>query len=192
MLVSFLKMKRAASILLVSIGIGAPMSVYSKVTELDVLGLIPGKSDRADVAKVSEEGLNFREVGFFTIGGHRMMCSTKFIGLVDNKLAMFTCFTGGTRTKYTEASNIEVHRILKEGFTQKFGKPSSVSLVPARTGIGVEYTIEMVSWDDQKGNKLTLIPMVGKVDEGALLMESAEFIKQRKAEEAAENANRKF
>lgn len=180
MFVSSLKMEGAVSFFIFWVALGVPTAVYSKVTELDVLGLIPGVSDREQVAKASEEGsLSSGRGGFFTIGGHRMPCVFDFI---EGKLSEFNCFTGGGSPRYTEASNIQVHLVLKEGFTKKLGKPSSVAQMPIRTRLGVEYTREVVFWVDQKGNAVKLYSMTDRVDKGTLLMQSAALLeKDRKS-----------
>ena len=105
-------------------------------------------------------------------------------------LERFICFTGD---KFTyNHSNVEIHDVLKRGFAKKFGSPTNDSDTPTRTRIGVDYNINITTWIDKKGNDLVLYSMMGKIDEGALVMTSYSKRMTDRNENIQQEKERKF
>lgn len=179
--------------LLILLTFATPLSALGTPDQLDILGLVPGVSDKAQIQKVAIDSGNIAEgVVKLEVGGHKIPCVFE---LLDEKLADLQCFTGkgnGKREIYTEASNFEVHTDLLAGFTRKFGKPDQTKVNPVRTRVGVDYERSWVSWFDKRGNKLTLISIMENVDGGAITLESAESLAKAAAELADKNARKKF
>ena len=162
---------------------------FAGPSQLDVIGLIPGKSTEADVKKV--EG----EVGF-DIGGYRLFCIPEYM---DGLLSQFICLFGEdyytldtTSDSYRVASNTEVFKVLFKGFKKKFGKPTAIGNDIVTNALGNEFERIVVVWVDKKGNKLTILNLANKVNEGELVMKSAKKIMADKKEEEKEEKQRNF
>lgn len=162
------------------------VSTWAGPNQIEVVGLVPGESTQAQVEKAKSE------FGY-VIGGYELICAPEYI---DGILSELLCITGESRDRTADsprvASNTEVHAALLKGFTKKFGTPSKIENSPVRNRLGAEFIRNSATWVDKKGNKLTIISMVSKIDEGMLLLESAQQI--RKDEEQNEKAeqHRKF
>lgn len=109
------------------------------------------------------------------------------------------CLTGGkhysrdiTSESYRNGTNIEVHKVLLEGFIKKFGEPTDVYNVAVTNAVRHEFNRNIVVWVDQKGNRLIISSLATKVDEGMLTLESSEKIKADGAEEKMADQLRKF
>lgn len=169
------------------------MPVFAATVQLDVLGLIPGESDLLQVKKASANpDSKDDERAWFEIGGHKVPCSMSFR---NGKLDSLHCLTGkGARAhqQYTEASNVEVHSTLLLGFAKKFGEPSSLDNEVVRTQMGVEHKQQLVTWVDERGNKLQLISVFSTVNAGVITFESSEFLRERAERAAVRNAQKKF
>lgn len=162
-------------------------SVVAGPTQMDILGLVPGISEPADVRKAGMDSSSTSDESvMLQIGGHAIPCTTSYI---DRKLSSLGCITG---KKYTQASNITVYMDLLNGFSKKFGKPDSISKIPVRTGFGVEHEVNIATWVDKRGNKLQLVSMLGVVTEGMIAFESAEYLSKEAAESAAAQSKKKF
>lgn len=173
------------------VSLTAVVSVFAGPAQLDVLGLIPGESEWAQVKQLGPE-INPGKSVRLEIGGHKMPC---VVSLTNGKLSHMMCLIGkgtGKYDTYTEASNTEVYSTLLTGFTKKFGKPDSVNKGTVRTRIGVEYEQEFAVWRDKRGNELSLASMVDSVSMGGLIFESANYLKEKKEKDAAKDSERKF
>ena len=78
------------------------------------------------------------------------------------------------------------------GFTKKFGAPSKVDNSTVSNRFGTEFNRNVVVWIDKNGNKLTLMSMATKIDEGMILLESANQLKKDKAESKQVESKRDF
>lgn len=185
--------KSAGNIAATAISFLFATAVVAGPNQLDILGLVPGVSELPQVKQASaDSNSNSNDSVLLEIGGYRIPCA---LSLLNGKLASLTCFTGkGTEkySKYTEASNTEVHSTLTAGFTKKFGKPDSVIREPVRTRMGVEYEQQFVTWKDKRGSKLQLVSMADSVNMGLITFESAEYLKQEAEKNAADEAKKKF
>lgn len=163
--------------------------------QLDILGLIPGVSELAQVQQADfDQNRKSKDGVMLEIGGYKIPCGLSFL---NGKLASLVCPTGTGTTgsveyKYTEASNIEVHSALTSGFTKKLGKPDSIIREAVRTGMGVEHENQLVTWIDKRGNKLQLISIDGNIKKGLITLMSSELLKQLEEKDAADNARKKF
>lgn len=137
--------------------------------QIDVIGIIPGVSLESDVkaAWASPVGEN---TGYLEIGGYKMLCTALFD---DGKLAQMMCATG---MKFSNASNMEIHRALRLGFAKKFGPADEIKNSPVRNSIGIVDQSIVVVWRDKQGNRLTLSSMNGKFDEGLLQLSSSTYL----------------
>jgi len=157
--------------------------------QLDIIGLVPGVSTKTQVEQAkSEYG--------YVIGGYELICIPEFI---DGLLSQFLCVTGEdshsrdkTANSYRIASNNEVHVALVKGFTKKFGSPSKFENSSVSNRMGAEFQRNIAVWIDKKGNKLTLINMANKIDEGMVLLESAQQLRKDQAESRNADAQRNF
>lgn len=186
--------KALASIAAAAISSLVSTTALAAPEQLDILGLVPGVSDNTQVYQVdvSREPKIGDSLVFLEIGGYKMPCKTSYL---NGKLAKLYCRTGkgtGQYSQYTEASNTEVHSTLTTGFTKKFGKPDSVITEPVRTRMGVEYEQQFVTWNDKRGNKLTLVSIDDTVNEGLITLESSEHLKQEAEKNAEAEARKKF
>lgn len=188
--------KALASIAAAAISSLVSTTVLAGPDQLDILGLVPGVSELTQVQQVRQADaapqpgfLRSRGVVYLEIGGHKMPCNPTFI---NGKLASLPCLTGTGKddNQHTKATNTEVHSTLTAGFTKKFGEPDSVNTKPVRTRNGVEYEQQLVTWLDNRGNKLVLLSILGLVTQGFITLESSEYLEQE-AEKNAENAARK-
>jgi hypothetical protein len=184
MLIKFLM-----SITLASIAVTADSSEQ----RLDVIGLVPGVSELDDVYQASYRIVGVGRVSL-VVGGYLMPCSVDFI---NGKLSLLKCKTGrehlGSSARiWTEASNLEVHRTLKKGFSNKFGPPTTVGELPVRTPTGVQYSNEIVHWTDSLGNAVIIMSLDGQVNEGSLSLISREALETQKKKQVDEDAKRKF
>lgn len=166
--------------------------------QLDILGLILGKSDLHQAKQLSEDQENQEylhddndTIVKLKIGGHIIPCS---VSLRDGKLDALLCPTGSGEGKIrlTEASNTDVHSTLMSGFTRKFGKPDSVIEDSVSTRLGAKYKQQFVTWKDKRGNKLKLILIYNSVDMGLITFQSSAYLKEMAEREAAEEAQKKF
>ncbi len=137
--------------------------------QIDVIGMVPGVSSESDVkaAWSSPVGEN---AGYLEIGGYRMLCTALFD---DGKLAEMKCATG---KKFSNASNMEIHRALRLGFEKKFGRADEIKNSPVRNSIGIVDQSIVVIWRDKQGNRLTLSSMNGNFDEGLLQLSSSAYL----------------
>lgn len=144
---------------------------------LDVIGIAPGVSSRGDVRARSTKRLS-SDVAIFTIGGFDLPCATEFD---KEKLSLLICTTGGENSN----ENIEIHKILRTGFSTKFGPSTLSSNEPVRNSLGVSYSNEKLIWMDSIGNSLVIIARQGKITQGLLALISAEAIQaQRRSKES--------
>lgn len=164
-------------------------SAYAGTNQIDILGLVPDSSTQEQVEKAKAE------YGY-VIGGYELICIPEYI---DGKLSQLLCVTGEesasrdrTTDSYRLASNSEIHETLAKGFTKKFGAPSKIDNDTVTNGFGTQFNRNVVVWVDKKGNKLTLMSMASKVNEGMLLLESAKQIKKDKAESRQAEGKRDF
>lgn len=160
-------------------------SAIAKPEEIDVLGLVPGKSTLEDIIKISAGGIE-GGLYYLVVGGYKLPCMPQFI---QNKLSILVCPTG---IKYSSASNFEIHDQLKKGFTQKFGASTYTYVDPVLSRLGVEYKAEETWWVDDAGNALTLYSIQGQIDRGALSLMSAEVFNKMKEDIKAKDRLRKF
>ncbi len=124
--------------------------------------------------------------GYLEVGGYKMLCTAVFDA---GKLAQMTCATG---KKFSNASNMEIHRALRLGFAEKFGHADEVRNSPVRNRVGIVDQSVVVVWRDKQGNRLTLSSMNGSFDEGLLQLSSSAYLKMLdETARQAENA-RKF
>ena len=159
-------------------------------SQLNVVGIVPGVSTKAEVVSKKDGKL-------YVIGGYKIICIPEFS--TEGLLQQLFCVTGekygsvdATKETYRPVSNIEVHETLAKGFKKKFGKPYHSEDFVRSTGLGVRVNSNLTEWKDKKGNKLTLLSMSDKIDEGLLLLQSAEKIKQDEADTKKEEEDRKF
>ena len=156
--------------------------------QLDVLGIVPGVSEISQIKEASTKNPAY-DSDFsvqLEIGGHKMLCLPYFI---KNKIAQLGCMTG---EKFTNASNINIHKDLAAGFTKKFGKPSFNESGNQRTVFGVNYEKNIISWMDKKGNKLTLYSMLDNVNVGLINLESMEYLKELTKQAGLKEKQKKF
>lgn len=167
------------------------MSTYAVAApdEIDVVGLTPGRSTKADFDRAKREE-------WLVIGGFRIVCIPAF---ASGKLLSLTCPTGEdnlsfdtTQGKSVPADNITIHRVLVDGFTKKFGHPDSVENSPVQTRLGTELSRSTVQWKDKRGNELILISIGTKIGSGGILLRSAEKVKKDKEAETSAQERRKF
>lgn len=163
-----------------SVALAAPNAI-------EIIGLEPGVSTKAQV----------EQTGDFIIGGYKLICVPEYI---DDVLSKFVCLTGKdmysidttAKESFRIASNVEVYKVLLAGFAKKFGAPAKIDTSSVRNKLGTEFERQTAIWLDKKGNRLLLTSMGRKIDEGALIMESAQNIKKNRAEETAADQQRKF
>jgi len=165
------------------------MSAWAGPNQIEIVGLVPGESTQGEVEKAKSE------FGY-VIGGYELICIPEYI---DGVLSQLLCVTGeksASRDKTTDsyrlASNTEVHVALLKGFTKKFGAPSKIENSSVRNRLGTEFSRNSAAWVDKKGNKLTIISMASKIDEGMLLLESAQQIRKDEAQSGKAEQQRKF
>jgi len=173
-----------------SILVGASTLTYAQPKQLDILGVKPGLSTKEDVQNV------FGKTNFYEIGGIRLICMSEY---EQNVLGMLACITGKDAFSKDIAlntgqilSNVEVHQLLFKGFINKFGEPTIVKDSEVQNGLGMSFQDQIVMWEDKKGNRLRLILRFDKLDQGLLIMESAQKLEQEAAQEKVEQNNRQF
>ncbi|RME60278.1 hypothetical protein D6779_02495 [Candidatus Parcubacteria bacterium] len=164
-----------------------------KLKQIDLIGLKPGVTTKEEVAK-----LTHASEGDFVIGGHRLFCFPEYR---NDKLDGLLCYMGRValipeelweHTKFSKASNIEIHTTLYRGLVKKLGKPDMEEVFKVRNGMGQEFENHLVIWQDLKGNQLRLLARAGRIDSGILILQSAENIKAEKDKREAEERSRKF
>lgn len=138
---------------------------------IDVIGLTPGISTIEDFKKAGEfiKKTGDKYITRLTIGGYVLPCGGLFS---FQRLGMMSCITGES---YTKGTNLEIHEVLVNGFTKKFGPPESIKNTPVRTRMGVEYNSNEVTWKDKRGNVLIIKDLDGKIDKGSLMVLSADM-----------------
>jgi hypothetical protein len=161
-------------------------SAYAGPNQIEIIGLVPGVSTQTQVENAkSEYG--------YVIGGYELLCLPEYI---DGLLSQLLCVTGDSRditaNSYRSASNTEVHVALLKGFTKKFGTPSTIDNSTVSNRFGTEFNSNKAVWIDQKGNKLTLLSMVSKIDQGGVLLESAQQLRKDEAESRKADQQRNF
>ncbi len=173
------------------------MSTWAGPNQIEIISLVPGESTQDQVEKASSVPLS-GNAAIYVIGGHGLVCVTKYI---DGVLSELTCLTQKkeavrdrmkTTEPYIVASNTEVHDVLLKGFTKKFGAPSTFENLSLRNRLGTEFSSNTAIWIDKKGNKLTIISMLGNIDEGVLILQSAQQIRENEARSKKEEQQRKF
>lgn len=157
--------------------------------QIDIVGLIPDQSTEVDFERAKGDmGL--------VIGGYEIICVPDYTNGIINQIM---CVTGEdsysqdtTSDGYRIANNNEIHKVLVKGFTSKFGKPDLVNNNEVTTTIGAQHVQQLVVWKDKKGNKLTLLNMAKKIDEGVILVESASRLRSDAQEKKETEKSRKF
>ena len=116
-------------------------TVYAKPNQIDIIGLIPDVSTQEQV-KSAESKFGY------LIGGFEIICMPEYI---DGKLSRLLCITGetsGSVNKITDpnrlASNAEIHKVLVNGFTKKFGAPLKVGNLILKNSFGTEFNNNIV------------------------------------------------
>lgn len=162
---------------------------FAQPDKIDVVGLIPGVSTVSDVAKIKTR------LGRYLIGGYHLNCDTEFI---DQKFSELFCKTdfaflmeSEQSDRGREASNLEVHQTLVEGYRQKFGAPK-IETENLQTRIGANHNREIATWVDKFGNRLILMSIADNLNRGILLLQSADKIKADEAKEKIQNKARAF
>jgi hypothetical protein len=156
--------------------------------QLDILGLIPDVSEKADVERVAirVDG----SVVILQVGGHNIPCIPEYL---NGKLAELACLTGKDgSTNYTDATNSKVHLELWVGFVKKFGKVDFIDKKTMRTAMGVEYENSIVKWKDKKGNVLMLNSIFDRPTSGLVVLQSNDYLKKESAQNEAREASKKF
>ena len=173
-----------------SVLVGASTLACAQPKQLDILGVKPGLSTKEDVQNV------FGKTNFYEIGGIRLVCMSEYD---QNVLGMMACMTGKevfskdvTSSNGTILSNVEVHKLLSKGFQKKFGEPTIVKDSEVQNGLGMNFQDQVVMWEDKKGNRLRLILRFEQLDQGLLVMESAQRLEQEAAQEKLEQKSRQF
>ncbi len=164
-------------------------SAYAGPDQIEIIGLTPGVSTQTQVE-------NAKSQYGYVIGGYELICIPEYI---QGILSQLLCVTGEksqsrdrTTSSYRVASNTEVHVALLKGFTEKFGSPSKVDSSPISNRLGTKFNSNTVEWVDKKGNELTLMSIASKVDEGMILLRSAQQIRKDEAEKRISDQQRKF
>lgn len=175
-------------IFIISIAFGT--ASYAQPKQLDIVGIKPGVSSKEQVQKVFGKG------GFFEIGGIRLICMAEY---EQGRLGLFVCLTGEeyhskdvTSGSERNLSNVKVHKLLSKGFRKKFGQPTIVKDSEVQNGLGMSFKDQVVMWEDKQGNRLRLMLRMDKIDEGLMIIESAERLSKEALEEKQEEQNRKF
>jgi len=179
--------KLFASIALIS----GSASVMAGPQQIDVLGLVPGVSGPEAVRSANQDptgllGKGSGDAVFLEVGGHRLFC---FPSYIEDKLSRLRCLTGNN---WSKASSTQVFADLLAGFGKKFGKPDSATTEAVRTRAGVSYEKAIAQWIDMQGNTLSLWSLTQRIDEGLLLVVSAEQNRKDMDEFAAREAKKKF
>ena len=164
-------------------------STYAGPNQIEMIGLVPGVSTQAQVENAkSEYG--------YVIGGYELICGPEYI---DGLLSQLLCVTGEdshskdkTTNSYRLASNTEVHAALLKGFTEKLGTPSKNDNLSASNRFGAVFNRNVVVWIDKKGNKLTLMSIASKIDDGIVLLESAQQLRKGESENRKADQQRNF
>lgn len=182
--------------LLIAILLTVASHTFAMSRQLDVIGLVPGQSTKADVEKAG-----LARASSYVIGGYMLICMDEYL---DGVLATFTCFYGkefNSQDTTSEdrfgrphvATNIEVHDTLTKGFTKKFGEPTKNINDTVTNAFGTEYNRNSVAWVDEEGNRLVLKSIFQEIGAGMLLLQSTESIKKNENEEIKEpDERRKF
>lgn len=185
--------------LIVFLAVFNTISAYAQIDEIDVVGLVPGVSTPEQVERITR--------GIFTVGGEKLVCLSPFTYYIDGKLSQLLCLSGSS--EYADTSNnIEAHRALVEGYTKKFGPPSSVTNIPIQNAFGARFDVSTVVWNDKEGNRLTLKSMVntsgsrkadlfrnsGDLDpeSGLLLIESVEQLRREGRDSVSAESEKEF
>lgn len=153
-------------------------NVYAGLNQIKVIGLVPGVSTEDDVNAASTKIGNST---MYVIGGYAMFCTPTY---VDGRLFLLECMTGekymsmDTTNSNKIASNTEIHNALVEGFSKKFGRPSTVDNSTVSNKLGTKFNRNATTWTDKKGNKLILNSMDSNIDDGSVILLSAERIRQ--------------
>jgi hypothetical protein len=156
----------------------------SLITPLDVIGLTPTVSTRDDVSSRSSKRTS-TDTKIFQIGGFDLPCAMEFEA---EKLSLLICTTGDDKSD----NNIDIHNILKVGFTAKFGPPTLISNHPPRNIVEGSNSNEQLVWLDLIGNALVLFARHGKLTQGSMTLISADAIKAKKQSKDTIEKNRKF
>lgn len=167
-----------------AITIGCTESTKPAPVQIDLVGIIPGRS----VVEVNSFADSEPSPGWtnLIVGGFKLPCHHQYS---DGKLSQMDCRIGGD---WTDESNEVIHNVLLKGFIQKFGPPQLMDTEELNTAMGVKYTNSNALWIDQSGNTLSLIKYVGAVNKGSLTLNSAEYERfDKEADLKAEKA-RKF
>ena len=165
------------------------ISAWAGPNQIEVIGLVPGESTQ-DQVESARSGFGY------VIGGYELLCIPEYI---DGFFSQLLCLTGEkalSRDKTTDsnrfASNTEVHVTLLKGFTKKFGAPSKIENSSVRNRLGTEFSRSLAVWVDKKGNKLTIMSMASKIDEGMLILESAQQVRKNEAQSGKAEQQRRF
>lgn len=153
-------------------------------TRLDVIGLMPMVSTRDDVINRSSKRIP-PDTNLFQIGGFDLPCIAEY---ESEKLNLLACITGGEKNQ----DNIEIHNVLKAGFTKKFGTPTLISNDPLRNTLEGNNTNEQLVWLDSIGNALILFARQGKLTQGSMVLISAEAIQTKRQSMDLIEKSRKF
>ena len=162
---------------------------FAQPEKLDVVGLVPGVATVGDISKIKTR------LGRYLIGGYHLNCEADF---TNQKLAELFCKTdfaflmdADESGRGREASNIEVHRTLLEGYQNKFGAPK-IESEDVQTRVGLHHKREIATWVDKLGNRLILMSIANNINQGILLLQSAEKISADEAKEKNQKKSREF
>ena len=160
------------------------------VDQIEVMGLIPGKTTKAQ--------LNDKKIlgTFLIIGGYKLICDATYI---EGFLSSLGCFTGeksgsfdATVTPNERASNTKIHATLLRGFSKKFGPPLMSNTSIVSNNFGVKFENHSATWIDKNGNALQINSIASKIDQGAISLLSAEEFRKFEAEKNKSEQKRKF
>lgn len=182
----YLELVKTATLLAITI---FSINSWAGPNTIDVTGLIPGETPQAEVERIEARP-------GFIIGGYSLICVPKYL---DGVLSRLLCVTGKdnyskdtTEAEERFASNTEVHSALLKGFTKKFGPPSKTENTSVKNRFGAEFDSSSAIWIDKKGNMLTISKIASKVDEGLLLLESAQQLREDQTNKAKTDNQRRF
>jgi hypothetical protein len=131
----------------------------------------------------------------YVIGGYSLGCTPEYF---EGKLDQLFCGFGKNWFSTDKASgsngfvsNIEVYNNLVKGHTKKFGKPK-IEATNKENKFGRTFVSEIASWTDKIGNKLLLVSLLDKTDEGMLVLYSAKRWQNLQKQEIEEAEKRNF
>lgn len=176
-----------------SLLIACSANAYSEPYQLDVAGVIPGVSTKSQVELI-------KEGSSYVVGGLGLLCVDFYI---DGRVSDFTCFFGKeyySRDLVAEEglkqiqllSNTEVYEKLLYGFTEKFKTAPEIATEEMVNGLGVKSNRYIAVWRDTKGNALYLRSVERNVNEGTLILRSAEYMAAESKKLEEESQRRKF